>query len=263
MEDPSAQEQRSAEAPQPTSVRPPGLEFAMGTALFAMVLLAFFLVQSGVFIAGVYSRSPEFVEQGFSFGLLSDSAFRTRMDQLLYTGDLVARQALWSGLVGSLFILVSVLLWKRKNAVDFLGLRVPHFKRFLPWLGLFILLALLIEGLARISPTFRTDFMERVIGSTTNLPLLLLGVGIMAPLFEELLLRGLLFGSVRYLKDEHTTVAITAGVFALMHLQYNWAIMLLIIPMGMVLGYARSRSGSIWVPVLLHVLNNSMSVLWS
>lgn len=263
MEDPSALEQPSAEAPRQAYVRPPGLEFAMGTALFAMVLLAFFLLQSGVFIAGVYSRSPEFVERGFSIGLLSDGAFRARMDQLLYNGDLVARQALWSGLVGSLFILVSVFLWKRKGAVDFLGLRVPHIKRFLPWLGIFILLVLLIEGLARLSPTFRTDFMDRVIGSTTNLPLLLIGVGIMAPLFEELLLRGLLFGSIRSIKDEHSTVLITAGVFALMHLQYNWAIMLLIIPMGMVLGYARSRSGSIWVPVLLHVLNNSLSVLWT
>lgn len=235
----------------------------MGVALFAMVLMAFFLLQSGVFIAGVYNNSPEFSEQGFSFGLLSDSAFRARMDQMLYNGDLVARQALWSGIIGSLFILGSVFLWKRRSAVDFLGLRVPHIKRFLPWLGLFILLVVLIEGLATLSPTFRTDFMDRVIGSTTNLTLLLIGVGLMAPLFEELLLRGLLFGSVRYMTDEHTTVAITAGVFALMHLQYNWAIMLLIIPMGMVLGYARSRSRSIWVPVLLHVLNNSISVLWN
>jgi membrane protease YdiL (CAAX protease family) len=31
--------------------------------------------------------------------------------------------------------------------------------------------------------------------------------------------------------------------------------------MGIVLGYARVRSGSIWVPVVLHILNNSLSVL--
>jgi membrane protease YdiL (CAAX protease family) len=233
----------------------------MGIALFAMVLMAFFLLQSGVFIAGVFARSPEFAGQGFSFGLLADEAFRARMDQLLFNGDLVAQQALWSGLIGSVLILVSVRLWKGPKALDFLGLRLVPIKRFLPWLGLFVLLALLIEGLAHFFPTFRTDFMERVIGSTTNMTLLLIGVGIMAPLFEELLLRGLLFGSVRYMTDEHASVAITAGVFALMHLQYNWAVMLLIVPMGIVLGYARSRGGSIWVPVLLHVLNNSMSVL--
>lgn len=263
MEDQSAREQRSADDQRPAYERPPGMEFGMGTAMFAIVLLAFFLLQSGVFIAGVYSSSPEFVEQGFSLGLLSDDGFRARMDQLLYNGDLVAKQALWSGLIGSLLILALVFRWKGAATVDLLGLRLPPIKRFLPWLGLFVLLIVVIELMARLSPAFRTDFMERIIGSATNLPLLFLGVGIMAPLFEELLLRGLLFGSVRFIQDEHATVAITAGVFALMHLQYNWAIMLLIVPMGMVLGYARSRSGSIWVPVLLHVLNNSISVLWS
>jgi hypothetical protein len=64
----------------------------------------------------------------------------------------------------------------------------------------------------------------------------------------------------RLVQDEHRAVAISAAVFALMHLQYDWSIMLLIFPMGVALGYARSRSASIWVPVLLHVLNNTVSI---
>ena len=85
---------------------------------------------------------------------------------------------------------------------------------------------------------------------------------VLGPLFEELLLRGLLFGTVRHIADEHVSVAVTAGVFALMHLQYSVPIMLLIIPLGVVLGYARARSGSILVPIVLHMANNSLSVLW-
>lgn len=233
----------------------------MGVALFSVVLMVFFVLQTAVFIHGVLQLSPEFHAQGFSLGLLNDTAFRTRMDELLYHGDLVARQALWSGLLGSLLIVVGVRLWKGHEALDLLGLRPVALKRILPWLGLFLLLGAAIEGLAHLNTAFRTDFMEKVIGSTTNLPLLLLGVGVMAPLFEELLLRGLLLGSVRYMTDEHTSVAITAGVFALMHLQYDWTVMMLIVPLGVVLGYARTRSGSLAVPILLHVLNNSVSVL--
>ena len=82
----------------------------------------------------------------------------------------------------------------------------------------------------------------------------------MAPLFEEFLLRGLLFGSVRHIADEHIAVAATAGVFTIMHMQYTAAIMLLILPLGVVLGYARAKSGSIWVPVALHMLNNLATV---
>jgi membrane protease YdiL (CAAX protease family) len=86
-------------------------------------------------------------------------------------------------------------------------------------------------------------------------------VGIVAPLFEEFLLRGLLFGTARHVVDEHASVAITAGVFTIMHLQYEVLVMLLILPLGIVLGYARARTGSIWVPILLHVMNNLASVL--
>jgi membrane protease YdiL (CAAX protease family) len=262
MEDQSAPEQRSPQATERTVVRIPGLEFAMGVALFAIVFMVFFLVQTSVFIAGVLDRTPEFSSEGFSLGLLTDESFRLRMDALIYNGDLVARQAIWSGLVGSLFILGGVWLWKRNEAAEFLGLRSVHIKRYLPWAGLFILMVLLIEGLGYLSPAFRTDFMAKVLESSTSLPMLLLGVGIMAPVFEELLLRGLLLGSIRNIADEHASIFITAGLFTLMHLQYSWSVMLLILPMGILLGYARTRSGSILVPVLLHVLNNSLSVLW-
>lgn len=232
----------------------------MGVALFAIVFMVFFLLQSGVFVAQVIAMSPEFAGRS-PFGLLEDSDFRVRMNELLHHGDVVANQALWSGLLGSLALVGSVYLWKRRRSVDFLGLRPAPVKRYLPWLGLFVLMALVIEGLAHLSPAFDTDFMERVLGTSTKPWLLLLGVGVMAPLFEELLLRGLLLGSLRYMADEHAAVAITAGVFALMHLQYDWTVILLILPMGIILGYARTRSGSIWVPVLLHVLNNSLSVV--
>jgi hypothetical protein len=64
--------------------------------------------------------------------------------------------------------------------------------------------------------------MSKVIGSTTNdAGGSIIGVGSMAPLFEEFLLRGLLFGSIRHMVDEHGTVALTAGVFTLMHMQYD------------------------------------------
>lgn len=233
----------------------------MGVALFSMVLLVFMLVQFGVMVTGVAALDPAFAEQGFSLALLQDDGFRSAMDRFLFNGDLIAQEALWSGLVGLGLIIGTVRLWKHHSMSAFLGLELPTGRQLLTWLGIFILLALVLEGLMRFTPQFQTDFMEKVLASSTNRLMLLLGVGLMAPLFEEFLLRGLLLGSIRHMTDEHSAVALTAGVFTLMHLQYSWAVMLLILPMGIVLGYARVRSGSIWVPVVLHVLNNSLSVL--
>lgn len=240
--------------------RPPGLEFAMGVSLFSVIMLIFFLVQSAVFVNCVIERTPELAEERFSFAMLDGQLMQERMAALMTNGDIVAQAALWSGLVGSFAILLSVFLWKRERSAHFLGLRSAHPNRFLIWAIAFIALGFIIEGLSYLLPAFRTDFMKDVIDSTTNVLWLYIGVGIMAPLFEELLLRGLLFGSMRHLVDEHAAVAITAGVFTLMHMQYTWTVMLLILPLGVVLGYARSRSGSIWVPIVLHMLNNLVSV---
>ncbi len=232
----------------------------MGVALFGVIVLVFFLVQSAVFIKGVMDLTPEYQDRGFSFMLVDEPVFRDRMLQLGTHGDVVAPAALWSGLAGLLAILMSVFLWKRGRTVHFLGLALPKWRPALMFLGLFLLMGMAIEVLAHLSPAFRTDFMQQVLATSSCTTRLMIGVGIMAPLFEEFLLRGLLYGSVRHLLDEHFSVAITAGVFTLMHMQYSAAIMLLILPMGVLLGYARSRSGSIWVPVVLHMLNNLATI---
>ena len=63
--------------------------------------------------------------------------------------------------------------------------------------------------------------------------LLILGVVIMPALFEELLFRGVLYGSLRYLMDKHAAVALTAGIFTLVHPQYEWQLQLLyLLPMA-------------------------------
>ena len=260
MEQPYAPENTTEGAPTPE--RPPALEFAMGVALFSVILLVFMLAQFVVLMVGVAGMEPAYAQQGFSLGLLQDPVFRSAMDKYLFHGDLIAGTALWSGIIGVLLILVTTFLWKRSQLVEFLGLRMASLKQFVLWTAVFLGLAAVLELLMRLSPSFQTDFMEKVLASNTDRFLLILGVGIMAPLFEEFLLRGLLFGSLRHIVDEHASVAITAGVFALMHLQYSLPIMMLILPMGVVLGYARSRSGSIWAPVLMHVVNNCITVLW-
>ena len=262
MQYPYDPDQPSPEGAANTHGRPPGLEFSMGIALFGVVIMLFFLIQTGVFVNGVLQHSPDLMKEGFSLDLLSDPRMEERMNELVFNGDLVAHEAFWSGAVCTLLILVSVRLWKRGQTSAFLGLKTPSWRNALLWFGVFMALGLVIEMLAWLSPSFKTDFMQKVIGSTTSMGWLVLGVGVMAPLFEEFLLRGLLYGTLRHTVDEHAGVAITAGVFALMHMQYDMAVMMLILPMGVVLGYARSRSGSIWVPVLLHMVNNLITIVF-
>ncbi|MBS1546956.1 MAG: CPBP family intramembrane metalloprotease, partial [Bacteroidetes bacterium] len=62
--------------------------------------------------------------------------------------------------------------------------------------------------------------------------------------------------------DKHVSVAIVAGVFTVVHQQYDWYILLLyVLPMGVFLGYARANTGSIWTGVFLHMVNNVLSMV--
>lgn len=262
MESPSAPEQRSDEFMPLEPGRPAGLEFAMGVALFALILLAFLLVQGVALVLGVIARTPELPQGSFSLSLFEDPLFQQRLTDLAYNGDLVGMESAWSAGICAALVIVLCWRWKRERMRLLLGFRWPRPMQLLTWLVIFAGVAGVIELLASQIPAFDTDFMERVTASTTNWPLLVLGVVILGPLFEELLLRGLLFGSLRHIVDEHAGVALSAGVFAVMHMQYSPAIMLLILVMGTVLGYARARTGSIWVPVLLHMMNNGLTVLW-
>ena len=50
-----------------------------------------------------------------------------------------------------------------------------------------------------------------------------------------------------------------------MHLQYDWFFFGEIFSIGLLFGYLRYRSGSIWLTVILHGLNNlaaTLQTLW-
>jgi membrane protease YdiL (CAAX protease family) len=262
MESPSEQEPRSSDFMPLQPGRPAWLEFSMGMALFSLAISAFAVVQGIAVHRFLSAQDPDVARVPFNMGWFTDSVVKAALVKFERNGDMVASETIWSGLFCSLLIALTCWLWKRAGVSVLLGLALPRIMDLLKWLAIFALVVGAVELIGNSVPSFRTDFMKEVVGSTTRIGMLALGVAVLGPLFEELLLRGLLFGTVRHIADEHVSVAVTAGVFALMHLQYSLPIMLLILPMGIVMGYARARSGSLLVPVLLHMANNSLSVIW-
>ncbi len=247
---------------EPSLLRPPGLEMSRGLLYFALVFMVFMFTQLAFLIWRVMALSPELGKQGFSLDLLDTQPFRQRWTEFSANGDVLAVVSLLSGGFSLALLLLLVIRWKRKRAAMFMALRLPTLKAFLTWTGFFILLFAALEGLWLLFPDLGSDFMKQVLASATNWPMLIVGLGIMPAVFEEFLLRGLLFGSLRHVMDKHVAVAIVAGVFTLVHQQYDWYILLFyVLPLGVFLGYARANTGSIWTGVFLHMLNNCLSMV--
>lgn len=84
-------------------------------------------------------------------------------------------------------------------------------------------------------------------------------IAIAIPTIEEILFRGLLFGSIRRWLAPAWCVMLVAAIFAAFHLQPAAFVQLFLL--GCLLGWARFRTGSVALPILLHIFNNSLAVV--
>ena len=259
MEQPSGPEKPQF---RPTLIKPPGLEMARGLLLFTLIMLVSMFTQIVVLIWRVIALTPSLAKEGFSIGLMDTQPFMHRWRELFQNGDVQSVVTLITGLVGLSLLLIVTHSWKQSRTWQFLAMRPPALRPLLVWTVMFIALFAALEALSWFFPGMNSDLMTKVRASVTNYPLMFLGMCIMPAIFEEFLLRGLLYGSLRHLLDKHVSVAIVAGVFTLMHQQYDWHILLLnVLPLAVFLGYARANTGSIWTGVFLHMLNNCASMV--
>jgi len=96
----------------------------------------------------------------------------------------------------------------------------------------------------------------------------MLGISVfLGPVVEETLFRGVVFGTLRK-KSRVAAYTVSILLFALMHVwQYvlvyaDWRIliyMLEYVPVSFVLAWQYERSGSIWTPIVFHMLFNALS----
>ena len=96
-----------------------------------------------------------------------------------------------------------------------------------------------------------------------RVPLALLVVSV-GPLVEELLFRGVLLSAFSRYLGAAGSVVLTALVFACVHLpdlSFLWYALPNLALLGLVLGWLRVQSGSIWPAVLAHGMNNLLAVV--
>ena len=93
----------------------------------------------------------------------------------------------------------------------------------------------------------------------TNPISVVISIVFFAPMAEEVLFRGLVFGALQRWLSARWTILLTAAMFALIHMQVIYFFPIFLV--GLLCGWARHRSGSLAVPMLMHILNNGISLL--
>lgn len=236
------------------------LLIAIGVALFLSVavvgmLLALRAAQSGIELGAIGQLNTQEITRLIGAdGMLA----------LLVLQNLV--------FIGVAIVRVRVL---RREPLSVLGLSASRPLR-LALLGIGLgLLALLLNGIvgvlfvssgvrqnqATLYPLFPGDYAGQA--------LFFLGAAVLAPIGEEVLFRGYLFGSLRRLAgDSRTGIAIAYGVsalvFALSHsLAATEGIVGLLVPsflIGLVFAWGFDRSGSLIPAIVAHAINNGVAL---
>ena len=96
-----------------------------------------------------------------------------------------------------------------------------------------------------------------MIGGSTLLSIL--NIIILAPIAEEIVCRGAVYGGFRRKLGVVPSVILGGIVFGLIH--FNGWISLVMMFMGMLMCVVYEKTGSLFYPIILHMINNIMSTV--
>ena len=150
------------------------------------------------------------------------------------------------------------MLKKDSNIRDYFALQPVSTRSLVPWLGILAIFIVLSDTLTvLLGRPVVPEFLSAAYSSAGSLPLLWLALVVAAPLFEEMFFRGFLYkGFASSAVGVPGAIAITAFLWAAIHMQYDLYGMATIFVLGIVYGLARASSGSLVVPLILHAITN-------
>ena len=96
-------------------------------------------------------------------------------------------------------------------------------------------------------------------------PFMLISTVIIGPIFEEILYRGLLYNKLKQISNAFIALFISSILFAFLHIPgygFNIKIFPLVLD-GILLTYCYEKTDNIYVPILVHSINNFFIFLFN
>ena len=136
---------------------------------------------------------------------------------------------------------------------DLFHIRKISLKDMLNWLLSYALLVLFYMLVNFLGPT-QSDTTQSIQSLSLSLPVLFLDLCVLAPISEEIFMRGLLQGTV--FKNTYIGLVTTSVFFAYLHGPYTISSFITYLGMGFAFGIRYKTSDNLWNSILLHALNN-------
>lgn len=176
--------------------------------------------------------------------------------------------------VGLLFLLW-IFLRARNISWPDLGIRNPSIKGLFYAVPVFVLylmsLFVAISAIDAIAPNIDVQQKQQLgfdtIAYGNDLLLIFIGLVILTPIVEEIVMRGFLYGGLKNGMPKIHAAIITSIIFAIAHLQLGsgapplWVAAIHTFILSMALVWLRERTGTIWAGVLVHMMKNGLAFI--
>ena len=225
------------------------LHVGKAIAVCLWVVLAFYAVQLvlSAILAGL-------IALGVSFDGINQSVLNASLASLVYTAALAA-------VIGFPWLIM-----RRTTSKKELGVHEPLSWRDLllapPAYILYMILTatvayVVMQYVPAVDMTQAQDVLFGGLGRNYEFILAFLTLVIIAPIAEELLFRGYLFGALMRYVPIWAAMIVTSIIFGAVHGQWNVAIDTFVL--SMVMCAVRLHTGTIWAPVIIHMIKNGIA----
>jgi uncharacterized protein len=241
-----------AAAPITSPQRPPRIWKFWGTALWGLFIFAAMFAGQVAVVAWFVLRRPGPIDVAAAINVLG--------------GGLTISLSVIMGLPAVLAALWLAIRLSRTPFADYLALRWTSWTNLLIGVVALFVVVMGWDLISRVTgrevtPGFMGDVLQSA-RADGALWLLVIAFCVAAPITEEFFARGFLYRgwSESFLRPAGAII-LSSLVWTALHLQYDWFFLGEVFSIGLLLGYLRYRSGSIWLTVILHGLNNLAAVV--
>ena len=232
----------------------------LGTLLLIVGMVVVFFISQllGIYIAGK---------------LLLPTAESTTLGDIFFFGSNDGTVVSISIMIGCvLLIAISALVIRMRggNLKQYLALTPFSLAVGMGMIGLLLLFMIGSQALTYVLDKSPLAFVDPLYQSVSSVWLLIFAMVIVAPIYEELIFRGLLWSAIaeQFAASSDTehrgamvASLVTSLIFAVIHLQYGLYEISTIVVLALLFCYARIKSGSLILPILLHIINNG-AAMW-
>jgi len=211
----------------------------------------------GVVISLVWITS-----QGFTAVIMAKQ-YGVDFEDIEFHGDILTFATIVSAVaaISATFFFV----WLRKGATlsDYLGFQPISRRTLLIIIAVTVLFMATQEVVSRLlQKDTIPEFMLEAYQTVSWLPLFWFAISIAGPVVEEVFFRGFLLQGLRHsFMGNASAVTLTALLWAIIHVQYEWYEISVVFVMGILFGYAQILTNSIWSPIIMHAVNNFTSTM--